>query len=936
MQSVRSTFRATCAFVAIALSSGVYSQTNIPETTLTDPSGYLWSTTGSPYVIQGNVILHTSLTIEPGVVVQFEGPHTFTVNGTLKAQGIETNKITFTSATSSPVAARLIFTNASADATFDVNNSYTGGSILEHVIVEKLGSGNASVEIERAHPFIHLSVFRQNIESAIQAYNINSLLRIENSVFEDNNAIDGGGIWISTEVNGNIRLQNNVFRNNVAYTHGGGVYASIAEGSSLSLTGNRFEQNLTGHTEIVNGVTNLIGQGGGAHLFVDGTASGSGNSYLRNDSKNAGGGIFAGLTQELTGSVDFARETIISNKTGNNGGGLAGRLLNVTIADSLIEGNEAAAMGGGLFLDGPSYQITRCVVANNISRNSHSGGIDLHGQSATVTDTIIASNASKMEASGIGFTYASGSISNSSIVFNYGLTNNSNAMLSYNAWTAQNNTIAYNRSLPRSAISSSSAATITGNNILGNETQYDLLSNFNGSPTLAQPNWWGTADMAIINGRVKEADGSTAVINYENISTTAFTNTPVSPPSGVTVTATGVSHRITWNANPESDVRGYIVHWGTLKAPYFSNHVDVGNTLEHEINGLDGGNYYVAVTAYDADYNASIENEATPVNENQTAGYESWYSAEKPIVVVDVDLEVGISAVSNFAPNNVMKTGEPMLFKVSVTNHGPSDTGSNTAVSVEIPAGFSAASSTNCTAATNSSPESNPTMLTCNFASVALNATVTESIPGMVITTSTDPVTISAEITASDVDSNPANNSVSYSFVVNRPDVTLSWNTAPVSGVANSPITYRITARNLSRVAASNVAISIAVPANTTAASSACIVAGSTITCTAASLPIYNSEQTFEFALTPSVVGSITVDATATATEPEVSTSNNAISATTTVAENVSGGGNPDPEPVVELKKKKGGGAFEVLWLMLLIAGLALRRRHFRFAPARA
>ena len=65
-----------------------------------------WTLDGSPYVVTGNILVSTgmTLTVEPGVVVKFSGAYSLQINGALIAQGTAANKITFTSNQNSPAA----------------------------------------------------------------------------------------------------------------------------------------------------------------------------------------------------------------------------------------------------------------------------------------------------------------------------------------------------------------------------------------------------------------------------------------------------------------------------------------------------------------------------------------------------------------------------------------------------------------------------------------------------------------------------------------------------------------------------------------------------------------------------------------------------------------------------------------------------------------
>jgi hypothetical protein len=56
---------------------------------------------------------------------------------------------------------------------------------------------------------------------------------------------------------------------------------------------------------------------------------------------------------------------------------------------------------------------------------------------------------------------------------------------------------------------------------------------------------------------------------------------------------------LAWDANVETDLGGYRVHYGTASQSYTS-HVDVGNLTSITLSTLNSGTYYFAVTAYNS------------------------------------------------------------------------------------------------------------------------------------------------------------------------------------------------------------------------------------------------------------------------------------------------------------------------------------------------
>ena len=67
--------------------------------------------------------------------------------------------------------------------------------------------------------------------------------------------------------------------------------------------------------------------------------------------------------------------------------------------------------------------------------------------------------------------------------------------------------------------------------------------------------------------------------------------------------------RLAWDANPESDISGYKVKYGTSPGN-LSSVVDVGNATTASLNLTAGTTYYFSVTAYNT---ASLESVASTV-----------------------------------------------------------------------------------------------------------------------------------------------------------------------------------------------------------------------------------------------------------------------------------------------------------------------------------
>ncbi len=146
----------------------------------------------SPYLVVGDLSVPQgqTLTIEPGVVLEFEGLYWLKVDGQLTAVGNTSNAIVFTSHSSSPTYGdwrNLIFTNPDDQShmsycvveygalydTTELYYTYRGGiaiinssPIIEHTVIYKVGF-NGIYMAEGAAPIIRNNIITENDDNGI-------------------------------------------------------------------------------------------------------------------------------------------------------------------------------------------------------------------------------------------------------------------------------------------------------------------------------------------------------------------------------------------------------------------------------------------------------------------------------------------------------------------------------------------------------------------------------------------------------------------------------------------------------------------------------------------------------------------------------------------------------------------------------------------------
>ena len=226
--------------------------------------------------------------------------------------------------------------------------------------------------------------------------------------------------------------------------------------------------------------------------------------------------------------------------------------------------------------------------------------------------------------------------SGSSTVTNCIFKNDSTQTVSLNGVTTKSQFIGENNRLGGiglDAVSGTMTNCLIANNRIGLQTGSLTINNsnfINNTPTVikntgtntidAKSNFWGvgntttSAVKAMIWDYYK--DMSLGKVAYDNYLTIPNTDCPISAPVNVQKSAVSGGVNYTWNANPEGDVKGYKVYYGTFDGFKFANSIDVGNVTTYTMPNATLGDNLV-VTAYDTQ--ADGKNDII-------AGHESWYS----------------------------------------------------------------------------------------------------------------------------------------------------------------------------------------------------------------------------------------------------------------------------------------------------------------------
>ena len=396
-------------FFGLALANIGAADTSVSGFIFTDT---IWTLAGSPYIVVDNVFIDSSatLTVEPGVTVKFNNAKALQIDGTLIARGTSSNKVTFTSNQATPAAGDwhyILFTDSSVDATFDGNDEYVSGSILEYCRVEFGGatvpSGNppnsGTIRIEASSPFVNHCLIENNDTSGIHIIN-GAAPRISCNTINSNSARNGGGIFAIS--NGVVRITNNTIKNNYATIRGvsgwgpggGGIFArgvsiiidkNIVRNNSSTYGGGIYVENSNVTNNII--FNNSVGYGEGAGIYVDdGSTQANGNIIVNNSSTSGSAGIYARSGATVTNNSIIGNAISEPSKivfVDAAGALLYGVNFNYnTVLNNVVPGSIDA---GGVSINSSTLPVNY----NNIYNNS---GVDLYNNNRQGSPNLNAEN----------------------------------------------------------------------------------------------------------------------------------------------------------------------------------------------------------------------------------------------------------------------------------------------------------------------------------------------------------------------------------------------------------------------------------------------------------------------------------------------------------------------------------------------------------------
>ncbi|HEX4110635.1 MAG TPA: hypothetical protein VHX88_21075 [Solirubrobacteraceae bacterium] len=272
-----------------------------------------------------------------------------------------------------------------------------------------------------------------------------------------------------------------------------------------------------------------------------------------------------------------------------------------------------------------------------------------------------------------------------------------------------------------------------------------------------------------------------------------------------------------------------------------------------------------------ATHASSIQNTATVTGNEMdpTPGNDTATSTTTTPPAADV------SIVKTASPSPAVP-GQSATYTLTVSNAGP-DAASGVSVTDALPAGLTSISaSAGCSDAGGT--------VTCTDASLASGASTIFTITAAIASSVTGGIANTATVTSTTPDPNPGNNTSTITTpTAPSADLSLTKTASPSPAIAGQEVTYTLTVTNNGPSDAGGVSVSDPLPSTETfvSASTGCTDAGSTVTCTQASLAA-GASVAFQIVahVASSAAGHVANTATVTSNTPDPDPGNNTATST--------------------------------------------------------
>jgi hypothetical protein len=331
-------------FITFAFSFGILAFVQA-ETTVPPGEVYgTWAKSNSPYNITGTIYIprDSTLIIEPGVKVEFQGNYEMKVMGRLLAEGTKTDTILFT---------------VNDTAGYYVEDTTLGG--WKGIRIYDIDESNDSTKLAYCRLEYGKAIgsdWNHSTGGALYVFQFDKV-SVSHCLFMNNKACayddilsSGGAVYFEFS---NISLTENTFIKNKAQ-RGGGVFFNA---SDPVFNNNLFLYNQSGW------------EGGGLSGGGESNPSFSGDVFRYNMSEEMGGGLML----YGPGNITLDQVSVLDNSA-NWAGGIGFVRCDVKIINSTISHNFATSTGGGIASDASTISVENSVFERDSSSNI-AGGI---------------------------------------------------------------------------------------------------------------------------------------------------------------------------------------------------------------------------------------------------------------------------------------------------------------------------------------------------------------------------------------------------------------------------------------------------------------------------------------------------------------------------------------------------------------------------------